>query len=290
MSEMGTNLKKAVAAAVLATSMAGCADAGPPKPFTATISGNEGNATSLNLNTVPAETKLSPSQVRPTPTLVPLPERVAINPNICTEKCAFFPLDQTGHSLSKEFAPSLMAIDSTYLTYKKKTVFLEPTTGTQIMLLLDVLRNAGALVTINSGYRSYQDQEKLRSEELAKHLLHNETQAEAENAVAHTVAKPGHSEHQLGTAVDLQFDSTNARRNELIAKVALEYGFVQTMVGNPDMDEEIWHSRYIGKENVPEYKNFISGKLLTVGWYPRTPQGYFQWKYAQESKTVGVQK
>lgn len=287
MSEIGTNLKKAVAAAVLATNMAGCVDAGTPKPFTAPISGNEGSATSLYLNTDPVETKLPPSYVQLTPTHVPTRELVSINPNICTEKCAFFPLDQTRYSLSKEFAPSLMAIDGVYLTDKKKTVFLEPATGTQIMLLLSALRKADAMVTINSGYRSYEDQEKLRNEELAKLLVQNKTQSEAENAIARTVAKPGHSEHQLGAAVDLQFDE---RLNVPIAKVALEFGFIQTMVGNDEMDPEIWHFRYIGKENVPEYKNFISGKLLTVGWYPRTPQGYFEWKYAQESKTVGVQK
>lgn len=102
----------------------------------------------------------------------------------------------------------------------------------------------GITLTIVSGYRSYARQEKLYNNYVAK-----DGQAEADRYSA----RPGHSEHQSGLAMDLNSvdDSfANTKEAKWIAENCAKYGFI---IRYPKDKEDItgyiyepWHVRYLG--------------------------------------------
>ncbi len=114
-------------------------------------------------------------------------------------------------------------------------------------------RFAHAAVAVNSGYRSFQRQKD--SFELYVKQVGYET------AVKYG-ARPGHSEHQLGTTIDFRSaDSEQAPWNyadwattpsgRWMKEHAWEYGFVMSYPRdkrlNTCMNYEPWHYRYVGR-------------------------------------------
>ncbi|HEX8803452.1 MAG TPA: M15 family metallopeptidase [Acidimicrobiales bacterium] len=109
----------------------------------------------------------------------------------------------------------------------------------------------GTPISVVSAYRSYRYQQDLFNARVAE--------AGLAEATART-ARPGHSEHQLGTAVDVidlgraeltpEFARTAAGR--WVARHAYEYGFVlsypEGMRDRTCYDFEPWHLRYVGRE------------------------------------------
>ena len=78
----------------------------------------------------------------------------------------------------------------------------------------------------------------------------------AEETALRTIAKPGHSEHHTGLAVDLNdvsddFEETQAYR--WLQAHAAEYGFIQRYRTDKShitgIDNESWHYRYVGREH-----------------------------------------
>lgn len=120
---------------------------------------------------------------------------------------------------------------------------------------LDALRQAaqanGTPVVLISGYRSFAYQDGLFTDAV------DETGLEVAQL---STAQPGHSEHQLGTAVDLldrlssQLDASFAQTptGQWLAANAHPFGFV---ISYPDVprerscyDFEPWHLRYVGRD------------------------------------------
>jgi D-alanyl-D-alanine carboxypeptidase len=116
--------------------------------------------------------------------------------------------------------------------------------------MLDAARGQGVFLLVQSSYRSYDDQAKVYSDEVR---TVGQAQADRESA------RPGHSEHQLGLAVDfttrrLNFDldvafATTAE-GRWLAQNAAQYGWV---LSYPEGKEDItgymyepWHYRYVG--------------------------------------------
>jgi zinc D-Ala-D-Ala carboxypeptidase len=113
----------------------------------------------------------------------------------------------------------------------------------------------GTPIVIASGYRSYDSQQALFDDEVAR---------VGEAQAATTVARAGHSEHQLGTAIDVldpgateltpAFADTPA--GQWIAAHAHEFGFVLSYpAGAADRscyEYEPWHLRYVGRELAAE--------------------------------------
>jgi LAS superfamily LD-carboxypeptidase LdcB len=100
--------------------------------------------------------------------------------------------------------------------------------------LLAAARDAGYRLRIASAFRSYKEQARLFR-----------TIKEKGRA-----ARPGHSEHQLGTTIDLRLPSTKAI--DWLADHAFEHGFAlsyppghQRLTG---YRPEPWHVRYVGPE------------------------------------------
>ncbi len=125
-------------------------------------------------------------------------------------------------------------------------------------MLASMKTESGQTVSIVSGYRSYNSQI-----EAYTYNVKLNGQAEADKISA----RPGFSEHQLGTVVDFfnkdtgyqlskEFDDVPA--GEWLKNNSYKYGFVQTY---PEGAENItgyqfepWHYRYIGIKNAQELK------------------------------------
>ena len=97
--------------------------------------------------------------------------------------------------------------------------------------------NDGVQLLLTSAYRSYQDQSETFKAFAA--------QLGAE-AAARRAAMPGHSEHQLGTAVDF---ARSDGAYEWLAANASAYGFVASYAGGDSCyGFEPWHYRYVGAD------------------------------------------
>jgi zinc D-Ala-D-Ala carboxypeptidase len=114
-------------------------------------------------------------------------------------------------------------------------------------------RADGVHLRVVSAYRSYRKQQST--------FAHWVAVGGYRQAVA-TSARPGHSEHQLGTAIDFgeagrpdpwnqSFDQTRAGR--WLLDHAAQFGFVESYpAGRQDevcYDPEPWHFRYVGRAN-----------------------------------------
>ncbi|HET6951552.1 MAG TPA: M15 family metallopeptidase [Acidimicrobiales bacterium] len=110
---------------------------------------------------------------------------------------------------------------------------------------------SGTPMVIVSAYRSYGYQQQLFDAEAAE---------VGEQQAALTVARPGHSEHQLGTAVDvldagsgeLTTDFAATPLGQWLGAHAHEFGFVISYPAGADAktchEYEPWHLRYVGRD------------------------------------------
>jgi D-alanyl-D-alanine carboxypeptidase len=104
--------------------------------------------------------------------------------------------------------------------------------------LLDAAASAGIQLTINSSYRSFAKQAALFRDMQTSH---------GSGYANEFAARPGHSEHQLGTTLDL------GGGDAWLADNAWRYGFVQSYPAarSPTWTcygPEPWHYRYFGRE------------------------------------------
>jgi len=158
--------------------------------------------------------------------------------------------------------------DTTYIPENLRELNSDSSIGSNICLIKEA-RNAfedmttaakkdGYIIKAISGFRSYEFQKTLFSESMERNK---------ENAVV-SVAKPGYSEHQLGTAIDLTGSSINyakgltqfgdTEESKWLEENAYLYGFVlsypKDKVDVTGYKYEPWHYRYVGIENAKEIK------------------------------------
>ena len=141
--------------------------------------------------------------------------------------------------LNKEYVPdNLIKIDFTSLTKTAGKAFIE--------LKLNAQKDNLNIIAI-SGYRSYTYQEKLYNKYVK---IDGKEKADTYSA------KPGHSEHQTGLAVDISNGITsymnfeNTDEYKWMINNAYKYGFIlrypkgkETITG---YNYESWHYRYVG--------------------------------------------
>jgi D-alanyl-D-alanine carboxypeptidase len=140
--------------------------------------------------------------------------------------------------------------------------FLRREAVEQLLKMWEDARVQGITLQVISAYRSYEVQGQLFRDYASRH---------GEEEANTFSAKPGYSEHQLGTAVDFggtSVDKTPAfgetTPGRWLAENACKYGFVMSYP--PDSEAitgyiyEPWHFRYIGVENARRWKQ--SGKVL----------------------------
>jgi LAS superfamily LD-carboxypeptidase LdcB len=145
--------------------------------------------------------------------------------------------------------------------------FVRAVMGEDLQAMRAAAVAAGSPIGIESAYRSYTDQQAV----FAKWVrLYGRTQA------LHISARPGHSEHQLGLAIDFRSDPPVATLNaswgttaagKWMRNHAWEYGFVMSYPkGKTSLscyDYEPWHFRYVGRDLAA----LVHGSGLTLREY-----------------------
>ena len=136
--------------------------------------------------------------------------------------------------------------------------YLEEDTATAYEYMCLNLIDEGLNISINSAYRSYEEQEKLYNDYLKLY---------GKSYVNKYVAVPGCSEHQTGLAIDLEsLDCDifkNSKEYSWIKNNAYKYGFIlRYQEGKENItgyNSEEWHIRYVGRKAAEYiYKNNIT--------------------------------
>ena len=131
------------------------------------------------------------------------------------------------HALQPSYRPP----DLRMAMVRGQVVELRPFVLGPLTEMLDAAARDGVTVRVTSSFRSYQEQQQL--------VLASPGQDDL-------VARPGHSEHQLGTTVDLGGGA------EWLALHAPEFGFALSFPASrsPELtcySPEPWHYRYFGR-------------------------------------------
>lgn len=108
----------------------------------------------------------------------------------------------------------------------------------------------GLRIYLCSGYRSYKDQE----------IVYNGYAEERGTEAADEVsARPGHSEHQTGLAIDVnytEFSFADTNEGQWLADHCAEYGFIIRFPKGKEeqtgFEYEPWHIRYVGVDIAKE--------------------------------------
>lgn len=210
----------------------------------------------------PAPTATPTATATPTITPSPTPTATPIGP--CDERLPrddLFTIVTQTYGLSRDYAPQDLVLLTDYLpvnvTLGYPTEIRQIAIGPLVQMVAD-MQNSGLEPFIISGYRSY----------AAQAISWDKWNREEPERAAILSARPGHSEHQLGTTVDfgspeladivgiadIEFHTYFYQTSEGIwlAENAHRYGFTlsyprgaQELTG---FFYEPWHFRYVGQE------------------------------------------
>ena len=158
---------------------------------------------------------------------------VLVNKHFCVDK-DFIPKDLV--TVKKEYT-----IDGDSKTKGKKEAV-----NAAISMIKDAEKD-GQKILINSGYRSYQDQQEVYDTYFKLY---------GENYVKKYVVNPGFSEHQTGLAFDFASGNKNVFKEsteyEWMINNSYKYGFCYRYQKKKEflteIKEEPWHFRYVGKK------------------------------------------
>lgn len=173
------------------------------------------------------------------------------------------------------YAPKdLVSINKDMLKYPQWRYELREEASTHLEKMWKAAKEDGVVLYIASAYRSYDTQSQVFNDNVSRH---------GEKVANRSSARPGESEHQLGTAVDfvahkngrlMEFEGTPGAL--WLMENAHKYGFIMSY---PKGKEEItgyiyepWHYRYIGMDAAQECKE--SG--LTLVEYLMTKPQFFE--------------
>jgi D-alanyl-D-alanine carboxypeptidase len=169
-------------------------------------------------NTPPPEEAPAPTPSATTP--VPARPLAWVNPARCLSPCDYDP------------APSLVRVDDHAAPSATGLHQVASEIQAPLRALLEAAASAGHALAINSAYRSYEEQARVFR-----------TTKQPGRA-----ARPGHSEHQLGTAVDLRLQTPAAV--DWLAAHAADFGFTRSYPpGKQKLTgyrPEPWHVRFVG--------------------------------------------
>lgn len=135
---------------------------------------------------------------------------------------------------------------------------LTETAANALIAMVDDMEQEGLKILLTSGFRSRSTQEYVKG----KSDTTNTTPSSYPS-----VALPGRSEHQLGTAIDLKSGSDpafsydnfkNSKEYAWLVQYAHEYGFIQSYQEGTEAITgyipEAWHYRYVGKDHAKEIR------------------------------------
>jgi D-alanyl-D-alanine carboxypeptidase len=165
--------------------------------------------------------------------------------NVIVDKCHYLPSD---------YEPTdLVEVEQTGIRVTKAGKLIRSIVVPDMKNMVSAMRQAGIDIVATSCYRSYATQATTYNYWVAYNG--------GNVAMADTIsARPGHSEHQLGTTCDfstneindkLTKDFENTQAGKWLAQHAHEYGFRMSYPDGKEAETgysyEPWHWRYIGK-------------------------------------------
>lgn len=157
------------------------------------------------------------------------------------------------YRLNEDYVPNVVNISSTYAysgNYAREDVL-----SAFISMRNDCLDATGKKLIVNSSYRSYSDQDEVWSERK------NRKGIEQADSYA---ARPGHSEHQSGLALDIveynnpnDFEETESFK--WMQENAHKYGFILRYPSDAEditgYSYESWHYRFVGVDVATKVHN-----------------------------------
>jgi LAS superfamily LD-carboxypeptidase LdcB len=168
------------------------------------------------------------------------------------QDCMYYPVDKT-HGLPATYTPELLP------TGLSGGGFVTPIVQGPLAALFAEAQRRGLLPSVTSAYRSYAEQAFAFKAWVDKETGRGAPQSVALLNAARYSARPGFSEHQLGTAIDVNcaacvpFDDQDARNLALwkfLEDEAYKYGFILSYPRGIEALTgymyEPWHIRYIG--------------------------------------------
>ena len=148
------------------------------------------------------------------------------------------------------FVDDILIVNKTYSLPRDYAPGVSEVAVNAFNRMSEAAANDGVSLWINSGYRSYEEQEELYNGYVW------ERGAEEADLVS---SRPGHSEHQTGLAFDVNdtsfgFEGTEA--SDWLKEHCCEYGFIIRFPEGKEAftgyEYEPWHIRYLGKKIATE--------------------------------------
>jgi len=241
-------------------------DSTQPTPADSIAAGADRLVTPTTATLAPVTT----TTTMPLPDCTPGSETVADDPEA---DWATIVIDRT-HGLPEDFVPSdlVEVVEAGFDTRDQvRRIVID-----DLAALRTAAEANGIPIVVISGYRSFSYQRQLFQDRVGE---------VGEDAAAASIARPGHSEHQLGTAVDVlgpeggelttDFGATPA--GEWLEANAHEFGFIISYPdGGSDLtcfEYEPWHLRYVGPD--------IAAEIVESGLAPR------EWMLARRAAEAG---
>lgn len=141
--------------------------------------------------------------------------------------------------------------------------------------MFDAARKEGLELTVRSGYRTKERQKEILEDKQAEFVELGYSNREAKKLAREWVARPGHSEHELGLAVDINAVESVTSKDVLyhwLNQNSWKYGFVCRYPSEKSditkVAHEPWHYRYVGKTHAKAMyeanqclEEYLDGKL-----------------------------
>lgn len=145
--------------------------------------------------------------------------------------------------------------DSAVVTIKGSEIEGERVAVDALMTMLrDAIAQGVSNWQISAGYRSVAYQQKLWDNKVYEYRQQGLSGAQAQQATAKYVAKPGSSEHHTGLAFDVTVPGESfplTKQSKWLAEHCHEYGFVirytEEKADITGFQAEPWHIRYVGQ-------------------------------------------
>ncbi len=158
------------------------------------------------------------------------------------------------HAVTEDYVPNDLVVPNVNFSFEgmHEKKHLRKIAADALEELFQAANDQGVVLYAVSGYRSYERQQN---------VYNGHKQRLGEQQADSVSAKPGHSEHQTGLAMDVTSKSVNLELTEKfgdvpegiwLAENAHKYGFIIRY--QKDQEEltgysyEPWHLRYVGKE------------------------------------------
>jgi len=162
------------------------------------------------------------------------------------------------HPLPRTYEPKdLVSLDTYEIRTSRPTLLLRKSAAQALSIMAKEARKDGTELLVSSAYRSFQYQAT---------VYKRVVQELGQEAADRESAKPGFSQHQLGTAVDFGSISdsfTGTPMERWLRRRAWEFGFSLSYPEGKEAETgyryESWHYRFLGKDATQLEREFFFG-------------------------------